>query len=120
MHGHGPHPPRVSLSRDCRGARVASTTFLREAATRADGHGLPKFLEREFRQFLTCGVLRHGLARFHCDGCGFERLVPFSCKGRGFCPPVTSGSAPLADTTIGGKNNARGSKSSVAVNFSDQ
>lgn len=67
------------------GQRQAQT-FLREAATGADGHGLPKFLEREFRQFLTCGVLRHGLARFRCDGCGFERLVPFSCKGRGFCP----------------------------------
>ncbi|MBI2322134.1 MAG: transposase zinc-binding domain-containing protein [Chloroflexi bacterium] len=21
-----------------------------------------------------------------CDTCAFERLVPFSCKGRGFCP----------------------------------
>ena len=23
---------------------------------------------------------------FRCTGCGFDRLVPFSCHGRGFCP----------------------------------
>lgn len=55
------------------------------AARRADGTGLPAFVEREFREFLTCGVLAGGFARFRCGGCGFERLVPFSCKGRGFC-----------------------------------
>jgi len=38
------------------------------------------------RRFLTCGVLAHGFTRVRCDGCGFERLVPFACKGRGFCP----------------------------------
>jgi|SRR5712691_644340 len=47
---------------------------------------LPKFVEREFREFLTCGVLAHGFARLRCDVCAVERLVPFSCKGRGFCP----------------------------------
>ena len=31
--------------------------FLRAAATRADGAGLPEFIAREFREFLTCGVL---------------------------------------------------------------
>jgi hypothetical protein len=47
---------------------------------------LPQFVEREFREFLTCGCLAAGFARIHCDGCGHDRLVPFSCKGRGFCP----------------------------------
>ena len=47
---------------------------------------LPRFVEREFREFLTCGCLAAGFARFHCDGCAHDRLVPFSCKGRGFCP----------------------------------
>ena len=47
---------------------------------------LPKFVEQEFRDFLTCGVLAHGFARLRCGDCAFERLVPFSCKGRGFCP----------------------------------
>ena len=26
------------------------------------------------------------MARFQCEGCAREHLVPFSCKGRGFCP----------------------------------
>jgi transposase-like zinc-binding protein len=44
------------------------------------------FVEQEFRDFLTCGALAHGFARLRCGDCAFERLVPFSCKGRGFCP----------------------------------
>src|SRR5439155_16476084 len=61
-------------------------TFLREAAERTDGGGLPRFVEREFREFLTCGALGRGFARVRCENCAFERLVPFSCKRRGFCP----------------------------------
>ena len=53
--------------------------FLRAAADRADGAGLPEFITREFREFLTCGVLAHGFARVRCEQCAFERLVPFSC-----------------------------------------
>jgi hypothetical protein len=55
-------------------------------AHRAEGVGLPDFVEQEFRDFLTCGILAHGFARVRCGTCAFERLVPFSCKGRGFCP----------------------------------
>ena len=44
------------------------------------------FVEREFREFLTCGCFAAGFARFRCDGCGHDRLVPFSCKARGFSP----------------------------------
>jgi hypothetical protein len=51
-----------------------------------DGTGPPPFVEQELRRFLGCGGLAHGFARVRCDGCGFERFVPFSCKGRGFCP----------------------------------
>src|SRR3970040_981576 len=40
--------------------------FLR-AADRADGAGLPEFITREFRDFLTCGVLAHGIARVYCE-----------------------------------------------------
>src|SRR5437016_8701947 len=61
-------------------------TFRAEIAARTDGGGLPHFVEREFREFLTCGVLSRGFARVRCEGCAFERLVPFSCKRRGFCP----------------------------------
>jgi hypothetical protein len=66
-----------------------------------DGVGLPQFVEREFRDFLLCGVFEGGMARFQCEGCGREHLVPlpapsparrrtrgrqFTCKGRGWCP----------------------------------
>ncbi len=47
---------------------------------------MPRFIEQEFYAFLRCGILAHGFLRLHCDDCGFDRLVPFSCKRRGFCP----------------------------------
>src|SRR5438093_581653 len=59
--------------------------FIAAAAARTDGAGVPPFIEREFREFLGCGVYSRGFARVRCDDCAFERLVPFSCKGR-FCP----------------------------------
>ncbi len=61
-------------------------TFRAQAATLRDGEGLPKFVEDAFRSFLRCGWLAGGFARFHCEACGFDRLVPFSCKGRALCP----------------------------------
>ena len=60
-------------------------TFRAHAATLRDGMGLPRFVEAEFRAFLRCGWLAGGFARFRCTGCGDDRLVAFSCKGRGFC-----------------------------------
>src|SRR5438477_12387969 len=59
-------------------------TFLRDAAERTDGTGVPHFVEKELREFLTCGVLARGFARVRCGDCAYERLVPFSCKGRGY------------------------------------
>ena len=60
--------------------------FLQEVSARGDESGLPRVVEQEFREFLTCGVLAHGFTRLRCGDCRFERLLPFSCKGRGFCP----------------------------------
>jgi hypothetical protein len=54
-------------------------TFLETARRHADGVPLPAFVEHEFRDFLTCGVLAHGVARLRCTECALERLVPFSC-----------------------------------------
>ena len=48
--------------------------------------GLPRFVHKEIEEYLRCGILRHGLMRVVCSRCGFERLVGFSCKRRGFCP----------------------------------
>ena len=61
-------------------------TFRAQAAGLSDGEGLPRFVEREFRDFLHCGCLAGGFARLRCTACGLDRLVAFSCKGRGFCP----------------------------------
>jgi hypothetical protein len=55
------------------------------ARARARGRPVPRFVEREFCAYLECGVLAHGFLRLRCDECGYDRLVPFSCKGR-FCP----------------------------------
>ena len=60
--------------------------FAATVRERTDGVGLPAFVVGEFRKFLRCGVLAHGFARIRCGDCDFERLLPFSCKGRGFCP----------------------------------
>jgi Transposase zinc-binding domain len=53
--------------------------FLDPVAAASDGTGLPQFVEREFRAFLTCDVFEHGVARFRCEACGREHLLPFSC-----------------------------------------
>ena len=57
---------------------------------------VPRFVERELRSFLECGILAHGFLRVHCDACRLDRLVPFSCKGRAFCP--SCGGRRMADT----------------------
>jgi hypothetical protein len=69
-------------------------TFLASAERRA--RTVPRLVERELRNFLECGVLAHGFPKVHCDACGRDRLVPFSCKGRGFCP--SCGERRMADT----------------------
>src|SRR5262249_18954780 len=61
--------------------------------------------KQEFRDFLTCGVLTHGFARLRCTDCVSERLLPFSCKGRGFCPScggrrMTESTARLVDDVL--------------------
>ena len=61
-------------------------TFRVQAAYLRDGESLPRFVEQAFRDFLQCGWLAGGFARFRCGDCGLDRLVPFSCKGRALCP----------------------------------
>jgi hypothetical protein len=47
---------------------------------------LPRYVQQELRGYLRCGVFAHGFVRAHCDGCGHDLLVAFSCKARGVCP----------------------------------
>jgi hypothetical protein len=69
-------------------------TFL--ASAREQGRVVPRFVERELRAFLDCGLLCRGFLRVRCDDCGRERLVAYSCKCRGFCP--SCGARRMADT----------------------
>src|SRR2546430_11032914 len=61
-------------------------TFLASLDADPDATGLPAYVEREFYDYLRCGILAHGFLRLGCDTCKHELLVPFSCKRRGFCP----------------------------------
>jgi transposase-like zinc-binding protein len=71
------------------------------ARARSRDRLVPRFVERAFRSFLRCAILAHGFLSVHCDACGHDRLVGFSCKGRGIsrsrCAttcPTTRGSLP--------------------------
>jgi len=57
---------------------------------------VPRFVERELRSFLECSIVANGFLRVHCDACRQDRVVPFSCKGRAFCP--SCGGRRMADT----------------------
>ena len=50
------------------------------------GIALPRYVQREFEDYLKCGRLEHGFLRVRCESCHAEHLVAFSCKRRGFCP----------------------------------
>ena len=47
---------------------------------------VPPFVRKELQKYLRCGILAHGFSRLRCPDCHEERLVPFTCKGRGLCP----------------------------------
>jgi ribosomal protein S27E len=49
------------------------------------GKYLPRYVEREFDEFLRCGRLEHDFLRVVCGDCKHEKLVAFSCKRRGLC-----------------------------------
>ncbi len=61
-------------------------TFLASLADDPEATGLPAYVQREFYDYLPCGILAHGFLRLGCDTCHHELLVPFRCKRRGFCP----------------------------------
>ena len=61
-------------------------TFLASLDADPDAKGLPASVQREFYDYLPCGILAHGFLRLGCDTCQKELLLPFSCKRRGFCP----------------------------------
>ena len=58
----------------------------RKVRARAGKRRVPRYVEDELRGYLRCGVFAHGFVRCHCDACGHDLLVAFSCKGRAACP----------------------------------
>jgi transposase-like zinc-binding protein len=78
-----------------RSSTITSRPFARRPRALRDGVGLPRVVEQEFRDFLQCGWLAGGFARFRCDDCGLDRLVPFSCQGRALWP--TCGGRRMAE-----------------------
>ena len=46
--------------------------------------GLPRFVVREFEEYLRCGRLEYGCLHLVCRSCGHSQLVAFSCKRRGY------------------------------------
>jgi len=61
-------------------------TFLASLDADPDATGLPAYVQREFYDYLQCGILAHGFLRLGCDTCHHEVLLAFSCKRWGFCP----------------------------------
>ena len=91
--GYTPRSPEQTLLH--RVVREQLEPFL--ARARAREQSAPRFIEQELHAFLRCGILAYGFLRLHCDDCGHDRLVPFSCKRRGFC--LSCGGRRMADTT---------------------
>jgi len=71
------------------------------------GHRPAAVRRSELRDFLSCGHLAAGFVRLRCENCRKDLLVPFSCRGRGFCPSCTgrrmaSLAARLAEEVLAG------------------
>jgi len=66
---------------------------------------LPKYVEKELRDYLRCGLLQFGFAKAVCKECGRTILVAFSCKKRGACCScaarrMCNGAAHLVDHVL--------------------
>jgi hypothetical protein len=58
------------------------------AAEQGFASPLPEFVKRELEGYVDCGLLVRGFAVLACSNadCKQQKVVAFSCKGRGFCP----------------------------------
>ena len=69
-----------------------------KAEREMEGRAIPKYIAEEFENYLRCGILAYGFGRVYCEACEHEKLVAFSCKGRGFCP--SCGARRMAEAAI--------------------
>ncbi len=42
---------------------------------------LPRHVEQELREYLSCGILAYGFVRVRCNDCAKSMAVGYSCKG---------------------------------------
>jgi Transposase zinc-binding domain/Putative transposase len=99
--GYTQHRPEQTLLYQLVEQHYPVFLAVREAA----GRPLPGYVQQEFEKYLKCGRLEHGFLRVRCESCHAEKLVAFSCKGRGFCPScgarrMAEGAALLADEVL--------------------
>ena len=66
--------------------QVIKDNFERFLSDAGEQTALPNYVVDEFNAFLGCGILSEGFVRLKCADCKEERLLPWSCKKRGFCP----------------------------------
>jgi hypothetical protein len=84
--------------------------FLGAMAEAGAGTGLPEFVEREFREFLLCGVYEAGVARFQCEGCARKQRLGLLRRGREELRPAPPRQPPPAgqsDPTSGAAEPGR-------------
>jgi hypothetical protein len=77
-----PHRPEESVLYRAVAENLESFLALQQER----GRVVPRFVENDLRDFLDCGILERGFVRIHCDACGKDRVVAFSCKSCSFCP----------------------------------
>jgi hypothetical protein len=81
---YGPHDPSRTVLYKVIAAHLE--TFLASLDADPNATGLPAYGQREFYDYLPCGILAHGFLRLGCETCKTEVLLAFSGKRRGFCP----------------------------------
>jgi len=81
-----PRRPRASLLWQClEDHRVAFERHYQERFRKRDGVFRP-VVAQTLDAFTACDDLSHGFARLHCDHCGHDYLIAFSCKQRYYFP----------------------------------
>jgi len=90
-HAHAPPP---TIRRDASVRRWPEEDVLYQAVQAhwpqvledlAEHGDLPKFVVREFEEYLPCGLLSAGCLHLVCRSCGHSQLVALSCKRCGVC-----------------------------------
>lgn len=74
-------------------------TFLASLDADPGAKGLPAYVQKEFYDYLQCGILAHGFLWMGCDTCKKEMLLAFSCKRRASTLPWPQAMIPWSTTS---------------------